>query len=260
MGGTSRDSITKILTGVAVGSAAVSPLGTMAGITTTLVLTSQMLHASWAANVDRFCLLSSSTVYSPADYPVKEDDAWSGPTHQAYLGYGWAARYLEKLAEFVASRSDTKIALVRCTEVYGRWDNFDPASCHVIPALIRKAVEKQDPFEVWGSGEEVRDFVHANDLAKGCLLTLEKHATCDPVNVAYGKAATIKEIAHMILKAAGYENANIKFDASRPTAVPIRMVDISKAKKILGFQPNVSLEKGLSDTVEWYSSTRTERV
>lgn len=169
-------------------------------------------------------------------------------------------RYLEKLAEFVASRSDVKIAQVRPPAVYGRWDNFDPAASHVVPALIRKAVEKHDPYEVWGSGEEVRDFLHVSDVVRGSLLALEKYATCDPVNLGYGKAVTIKEVVDIILKAAGHDKAKVEFDNSKPTTIPFRMVDTSKAKKMLGFEPEVSLEKGLSDTVEWYSRTRLERT
>jgi GDP-L-fucose synthase len=238
------------------GSAAATAADSMAGITTNLVLTANMLHAAWMENVDRFLILSSSTVYPPADYPVKEDEAWRGPTYPSYVGYGWMKRYLEKLAEFVASQSDVKIALVRSTAVYGRWDNFDPASSHVVPALIRKAVEKQDPYEVWGSGEEIRDFFHVTDLARGCLLMLEKYATCDPVNIAFGKAVTIREVVKIILKAAGHEDAQVEFNTSKPTTAPIRMVDTSKAKEILGFEPKVSLEEGLTDTVEWYARTR----
>jgi len=241
----------------AVGSAGATPAYAMGDIVTNLTLTAQMLHASWMANVKRFCTISSSTVYPPASHPVKEDEAWTGPTYPSYVGYGWMKRYLEKLAWFVSTESDTKIALLRSSAVYGRYDNYDPASSHVIPALVRKAVEKQDPFEVWGSGEEVRDFFHAGDLARGSLMLMEHHATCDPVNIAYGSAVTIKDIAHIILKAAGHEKAEVQFNAAKPTTASIRMVDTSKAKEILGFEPQISLEDGLTDTVNWYSETRT---
>ena len=137
--------------------------------------------------------------------------------------------------------------------MYGRWDNFDPSGSHVIPALIRKALEKQDPFQVWGSGQEVRDFLHISDLARGSLLVLEKCATCDPINLGYGRGVTIGEIVGIILKAAGYRDANVAFDTSRPTTIPFRMVDTSKAKKLLDFEPQVSIEEGLTDTVNWYA-------
>jgi GDP-L-fucose synthase len=145
-----------------------------------------------------------------------------------------------------------KIAVVRPTAIYGRFDNFDPATSHVVPALIRKTVERLDPYEVWGSGEEVRDFLHVRDLARGCLLMLEKHAVCDAVNIGYGKVVTIKEIVQLILEAADYKDAKVVFNTSKPTAIPLRMVDTSKAKSILGFEPDISLKEGLHDTVQWF--------
>lgn len=242
----------------AVSAAGVTVSNPMSAITTNLILTARMLEAACAGNVERFLLFSSSTGYPVTDYPVKEEEMWSGPTHPSYFGYGWMRRYLERIGEFVASKSNVKIALVRPTAVYGRWDNFDPTTSHVIPALIRKAVEKQDPYEVWGSGEEVRDFLHITDLVRGCLLMLEKYATCDPVNLGAGEAVPIKQIISIILKAAGHENARVKFNTSKPTTIPLRMVDISKAKSILGFEPEVSLEEGLKDTVEWYTRNRAK--
>ena len=242
----------------AVGFAGASAVDSMGGITTNLVLASQMLHAAWLHNVDRFLILASSTVYPAVNYPVKEAEAWSGPVHPSYLGYGWMKRYLEKLAEYVASHSQVKIAIVRPTALYGRWDNFDPAGGHVIPALIWKALERQDPFQVWGNGQEVRDFLHITDLARGTLLALEKCATCDPINLGYGGGVTIGEIVNIILKAAGYGDANVEFDTSKPTTIPFRMVDTSKAKRLLGFEPEVSIEEGLTDTVNWYAEMRSQ--
>jgi len=233
-------------------AAAMTAGNPMEAITTNLILTTQMLQAAWTGKVERFLLFSSSTGYPAADYPIKEEEMWMGPTYQSYFGYGWMRRYLERLGEFVVSKSNMKIALIRPTAVYGRWDNFDPATSHVIPALIGRAVAKENPYIVWGSGKEVRDFLHITDLVRGCLLMLEKYATCDPVNIGYGKAFTIEDAVHIILKAAGHEKAEVVFDASKPTAIPFRMVDTAKARKIIGFEPEVSLENGLKDTVEWY--------
>ena len=232
--------------------AAVTAGNPMSAIAANMITTIQTLQAAWMAGVERFLLLSSHTTYPNAEYPIKEEEMWSGPTDPSYFGYGWMRRYLERLGEFVVSRSSMKIALVRPTAAYGRWDNFDPATSHVIPALIRKAVEKQDPYEVWGTGEEVRDFIHVSDMARGSLLALEKYATCDPVNLGCGKAAKIGEIVGMILKAAGHEKARVEFDTSKPTTIPFRMVDTSKAKRVLGFEPKLTLEEGLRDTIEWY--------
>jgi len=243
----------------AVAAAAVTAGNPMGAITANLVLNAEMLQAAWTTGIERFLLFGSSTGYPAADHPVKEEEFWSGPTHPSYFGYGWMRRYLERLAEFVASKSKVGIVLVRPSAVYGRHDNFDLHAGHVIPMLIRKAVERLDPFEVWGTGDEVRDFLHITDLARGCLLMLEKNAACDPVNIGYGKAITIREIVTAILKAAGYGDANVVFNSDRPTAIPKRMVDTAKAKRLLDFSPEVSLEDGLGDTVRWYEQWRNEK-
>lgn len=236
----------------AVGAASVGKAGMMNAIVVNLTLTAQMLQAGWAAGVEKFLIYGSSTGYPAFERPVKEEDMWAGPTHPSYFGYGWMRRYLERISEYVASQTRMQVAIVRPTAVYGPRDNFDPASCHVIPALVRRAVEKQNPYIVWGSGNEVRDFLHVRDLARGSIMLLEQHATCDPVNIGYGKEVTIRDTVYAILKAAGHENADVRFDSTKPTAIPYRAVDTTKAKRLLGFEPSLSLEDGLRDTVEWY--------
>lgn len=235
-----------------VASAGASSNRIMNAITADLVLNAQMLQAAWQQGVKRFLLFSSSTVYPESDHPISEGEAWSKPPHNSYFGYGWMRRYLEKMGEFVSKESKMQIALVRPTAVYGQNDNFDLDTCHVVPALIRKAVERQSPYVVWGSGNEVRDFLHVDDLARGCILALEKYAVCDPINIGYGKAVTTREIARMILEISDYEDAIVEFDESKPIAIPCRVVDTLKAERFLGFTPKISLEEGLIRTVRWY--------
>jgi len=227
----------------------------MAGIAANLHLTAQVMQAAWAANVERLLVFSSSTGYPALDRPVREEDMWPGEPHPSYLGYGWMRRYFEKLSEFMARQSNVKIALVRPSAIYGPHDDFDPARSHVIPALVRRAVAKEDPFQVWGSGEEMRDFLHITDLARGCLLMMEKHAECDPVNIGYGSAITIRRAVEIVLDAAGHRPA-VRFDASKPTSIPVRAVDIGKAKRLLGFEPSIPIETGLRDLVTWYRASR----
>ncbi len=145
-----------------------------------------------------------------------------------------------------------KIALIRPTAVYGRRDNFALSTSHVIPALVRRAAEREDPFVVWGSGDEVRDFLHVRDFTRGCLLALREYAECDPLNIGYGEGTAIREVVDVILKESGHEKARVCFDASKPTAIPVRVVDTNKARRILGFEPAISLKDGLKDTIEWY--------
>ena len=222
------------------------------GIPANLATTAFVLEAAWASGVERFLMLGSATFYPVVERPVKEEDAWTGPLHPTYFGYGWMRGYLEKLAEFAAMRSHMKVCLTRPTAVYGRYDDFEPSKSHVVPALIHKAVSRMAPYEVWGTGDEVRDFLHVSDMVYGGLLALEKYAESSPVNLGYGKSFTIRELVQYVLKATDYSDAKVIFDASKPTTIPFRMVDISKARCVMGFEPKVSLEEGIADTVRWY--------
>jgi GDP-L-fucose synthase len=236
----------------AVAGTGVTADAAMAAITQNLTLTAQVLQAAWRVGVERVLVFSSSTAYPPADHPVREEELWQGEPHPSYLGYGWMRRYFERLAEFVADRSGIGIALIRPSALYGPYDDFDPTTGHVIPALVRRAVRKEDPFEVWGTGEEVRDFLHVEDFARGCLLAMEKHAVCDAINLGYGSALTIRRVVEIVLAAAGHADARLRFDATRPTAIPKRLVDTAKAERLLGFKPRIAIEDGLRDLVRWY--------
>ena len=225
-------------------------------ITENLVLTTRVLQAAWSQNVQRILLFSSSTGYPEFNRPVKEDDFWNGETHPSYFGYGWMRRYLERIAEFAHQRSEMKVALCRPTAVYGERDDFDPVTSHVIPALIRRAVAKENPYVVWGAPTVTRDFLHIQDLVEGCLTLLEKCPTCDPVNIGYGKTTTIAEIVGYILQGSGHGSAKVEFDQSKPSTIPFRSVNVDKAKSLLDFEPSITLKAGLKRTIDWYSKTK----
>jgi GDP-L-fucose synthase len=241
----------------AVAGAGASGAGIMSAIVTNLTLTAHLLDAAWKNQVSRCLVFSSSTVYPPLAYPVREEDTSSGPPDDAYFGYGWMRRYVERLSEFVSRNSPVRMAIVRPTAVYGRHDDFDRATSHFVPALVRRAVERVHPYEVWGTGDETRDLVHVTDLARGCLLALEKHACADPINSGGGTAISVREVVRIILDAAEYANATVAFNPGRPGTIHSRMVDCTKAKEVLGFHPLLSLEDGIRDTVRWYRDITT---
>jgi len=234
--------------------AAVMAQNPIAHITTNLLINSQILEAACLAKVERLLFVSSTTVYPAVTYPVKEEEGFTGEPHPSYFAVGWMKRYIEKLAEFYYQRYDMKIALIRPTNVYGSYDKFDFATSHVLPALMRRAVEKQNPFEVWGDGSAVRDFIYVSDLVEALLLTLENYTECQPINIGSGQPVTIKESVELILKITG-NHAPAIYDASKPTTIPMRVVDLTKAETVLGFKPKVSLEEGLRRTIDWYRQT-----
>ena len=235
-----------------VGAAGVRGFQLMAGITKNLTLTANVLQAAWAEGVKKIVIFGSSTGYPAYPHPVKEEEMWLEEPHPSYFGYGWMRRYVEKLGEYVSRQSECSVVIVRPSAVYGPGDNFMDDTGHVIPMLIKRAIRGENPFVVWGSGDEVRDFIHVSDFADACLLALEKCNRFDPVNIGAGKANTIREIVDLILAAAGRHGVPVLFDTTKPTTIPYRMIDIEKARRLLDFEPAISLETGIRNTVQWY--------
>ncbi|MCL4435490.1 MAG: NAD-dependent epimerase/dehydratase family protein [Thaumarchaeota archaeon] len=218
------------------------------------VINSQVIHACAKEKVERLGFTSSTVVYPPLERPVKEEEAWIGDPYPLYYGISWVKRFSEKICRYYGDTYGLKVAVVRPSGIYGRYDNFNENSGHVLPAFIQRALKMTNPFVVWGDGKDVRDFLHASDFANGILLATEKYAVNDPINIASGQAVTTGELAETVLKAAG-SKAKVKYDPSKPTALKVRMIDISKAKKLLGYEPKTPLLEGIQDTINWYKDT-----
>lgn len=227
----------------------------LAHITGNLLLNSQLLEAAYTQKVGRFFFMSSSTTYPDSEEPMKETDAFVGDPYETYFGVGWMKRYIEKLCEFYCRRLNMKIAVLRPTNIFGPYDKFDPATSHVLPALIRRAVEKQDPYEVWGDGTAERDFIYVSDIVNAMLIAVEKVDAFKPVNFATGEFVTIRQCVDLILKHAGHTKAKVIYDASKPTTIPKRRLDLALSRRTLGYSPQVSFEQGLKKTIDWYLST-----
>lgn len=226
--------------------------------TPNVLMNTQMLEAARLESVDRYLYTSSACIYPGKLGFFVEDRGWAGPPEQTNASYGWVKRMGELQAQAYFEEYGMKIAIVRPTNAYGPRDNFDLETSHVIPALIRKAVERQDPFLIWGTGESTRDFTHAKDIARGMCLALEKYAVADPINLATGRSIKTKDLAYLILKLSGYENAIVTFDKNKPTGQVKRRVSTTKAKEKIGFVAQISLEKGLKETIDWYKAQFTE--
>jgi GDP-L-fucose synthase len=227
----------------------------MLAVTSNLVIAARSLQAASVARVERVLVVSSSTVYPAYARPVSEEEAADGEPHAAYQGVGHMKRYVETLARFYADRYGVRAAIVRPVPFYGPHDDFDLETCHVIPALIRKAVAQQDPFEIWGTGRDVRDFMHVRDVARGALLALEHAADCDPINLGSGAGVSVLELAEMIRAIAGC-GSPLLLQPSQPSTIPVRLVDVSKARARLGFSASITLHDGLQETIDWFAANR----
>lgn len=222
------------------------------------VINSQVIHACAKEKVSRLGFISSIVVYPALSEPMKEEQAWSGEPYDLYYGLAWVKRFSEKLCQFYHDKSSLKVAIIRPSGSYGRYDNFDENTSHALPAIMKRALSGTDPLVVWGDGMDVRDYVHASDIARGLLLAVEKYLVCDPINIASGVPCTTKELAQTILDVIG-SKARLEFDKSKPTALRERRVDITKAKRLLGYVPTVSLREGLADTIDWYTRGKTKK-
>ena len=143
--------------------------------------------------------------------------------------------------------------------LYGPGDNFDPASSHVIPALIKKCVDARDAGEdhidVWGTGSASREFLYVDDAAEGIVLAADRYDGSDPVNLGVGREITIRELVEVIARLTRFEG-EIRWDASKPDGQPRRALDTSRAREQFDFEAATSFEDGLRSTVEWYERTR----
>lgn len=216
-----------------------------------ILVLGNVLEASYKSGVKRFLDLNSSTGYPDIRRPLTEDEFWEGEPYKAYFGYGWMRRYREKLMEHVSKFSGMEIALARGTAIYGPNDNFDPKTCHVVPALIKRVLDGEDPFVVWGTAGVVRDFLYVKDVVKAALLVLEKGESMRPYNVGSGVAITVGDIVNAILKATG-KTPEVIYDETKPTTIPFRMVSTERLNNELGFKSTYTFEEGIQETVNWY--------
>lgn len=222
----------------------------------TILFNTNMMEAARQCKIERFLYTSTIGVYAPAEV-FYEDDVWKTFPSENDKFAGWAKRMGELQAEaYMIEYGWDKIAIVRPANIYGQYDNFDPENAMVIPALIRRAMEGEDPFIVWGDGSPIRDFLHARDCAKGMLLVFEKMPGC-PVNLGSGTGVSIKNIVEIIVSNLD-SKPEIVWDTSKPSGDKKRLMDISRAKE-LGFDPQITLEAGIKEVIDWYKVNQ-ERI
>jgi len=208
-----------------------------------------MMEAAFQSGVERYLFTSTIGVYSPAEV-FYEDDIWETfPSKNDWYG-GWAKRMGELQAEtYKVEHGWDKISIVRPANVYGPFDNFDPENAMVIPSLIRRAIEGEDPFTVWGDGSAIRDFIHAHDVARGMMIAMDKGCGT-AINLGSGKGVSIKDLVEIIVS--NLENQpKIVWDTSKPIGDKKRLMDMKRAGK-MGFNPIISFEKGIKETMQWF--------
>jgi GDP-L-fucose synthase len=217
-----------------------------------LQFNTNMMEAAHRANVKWYLFTSSVGVYAPADVFV-EDTVWNTMPSPNDRFAGWAKRMGELQAEAYGIQYGKKnISIVRPANVYGAYDNFNPANAMVVPSLVRKAQENE-VLEVWGDGSPIRDFIHADDVALGMIYAVEKQIT-EPINLGSGKGYSIKEVVDMVVKHSG-KQLEVKWLTDKPAGDKVRLFDMTRAKSY-GFDISVSLDEGIKNTTEWFLNNK----
>ncbi len=222
------------------------------------IMNTRLLEALHFSGVRRLLFIGTASVYPEVSGLIREDQLdWNKDPHRAHFGVGWAMRFSEKLCRFWHDTTGLEATIVRSANVFGPFAAFDPEVSNVIPALIRKAVDRMDPFEVWGSPSVVRDVIYSEDFADAVVgLLSQEDIKFDVFNVGMGKGTTVGEMVSYVLKAAAHAPSEVKYVSQAPSTIEARALDCSKIRSFLSWTPKFSVEEGIARTTKWWEESR----
>lgn len=221
-----------------------------------LMMGTQLIHHAYLTKIPKFVALGTVCAYPKfAPIPFKEDDIWKGYPEETNAPYGLAKKMMLVQSQGYREEYGYNSIFLLPVNLYGPNDNFDPASSHVIPALIKKCVDAiasgQDEIVVWGDGSPTREFLYVDDAVRAILLAAQEYDSSEPVNLGSAFEISIKDLVTIIAKETGF-TGTITWDRSKPNGQPRRKLDTSRAKAAFGFESEVTFEDGLRRTVAWY--------
>ena len=226
-----------------------------------LAMGMHLIERARQAGVKKFVQIGTVCAYPKlTPVPFKEEDLWSGYPEETNAPYGVAKKALLVMLQAYRAQYGFNGVYLLPVNLYGPGDNFDLASSHVIPALIRKFVEAKARGEkkvgVWGTGAASREFLYVEDCARAILLAAERYDEAEPINIGSSSEITIRDLATKIQQFVGYEG-QIAWDPAQPDGQPRRRLDCTRAKERLGFTAEVDLDEGLRRTIEWYQTSQS---
>jgi GDP-L-fucose synthase len=218
-----------------------------------LQIQNHLIHGAWQAGVKKLLFLGSSCIYPKhAPQPLGEDALLSGPLEPTNEGYALAKIAGIKLCQAYRRQHGCDFISAMPTNMYGPNDNYDLQTSHVLPALIRKFHEAREAnapaVTCWGSGAPLREFLHADDLARACVFLMERYSEDQFINVGYGSDISIKELAGLVRAVVGFKGA-VLWDTQQPDGTPRKLLDSSRLLA-LGWKPQVDLPTGIRRTYE----------
>jgi GDP-L-fucose synthase len=220
----------------------------------------ELIEACRQARIDKVVTIGTVCAYPKfTPVPFHEDDLWGGYPEETNAPYGLAKKMLLVQSQAYREQYGMNAIYLIPVNLYGPGDNFDPASSHVIPALIKKCVDARErgdeAIEVWGTGSASREFLYVDDAAEGIVLAADRYDGGEPVNLGVGREITIKDLVELIVRLTGF-SGKIHWDATKPDGQPRRALDTSRAAREFGFVAATSFEDGLRRTIEWYEESR----
>ncbi len=218
-----------------------------------LMFNTNLLEACRLNKVKKIVYTSSIGAYSSAEV-FREGENLEGPPMDMFPG--WAKRMAElQIKAYQEQYGIDNFAIVRPCNVYGPGDNFDPENAMVIPTLMYRIFNKENPVVVWGDGSAIRDFAYSRDVAEGVIQALHYGTKGGFVNLGSGTGVTIKELVETLHSFLGF---NYELDVSKPSGFPKRIMDISLAREMIHYNPTTSLIDGLKETWEWFIHNQDE--
>jgi GDP-L-fucose synthase len=215
-----------------------------------------LMEASFRNRVKRYLFVSSICGYPQSAVPKEEDTFWDGIPKQNDRIPGIAKRVGEIQGEaYLHEFGWDGVRIVRPSNVYGPHDDFNPATAQVIPSLIRRMADGENPLRVWGDGSATRDFIYADDVAHWLIVAMEKAPPCLPINLGSGTGVSIDDLVS-IIQSCFPNPSKIEWDSEKPTGDPVRILSIKRAQETLGYHVITDIRKGIADTVRWYTQNR----
>ena len=227
-----------------------------------LMMSAPLLHQAWEQGVEKFVAVGSVCSYPKfTPVPFLEENLWNGYPEETNAPYGLAKKMLLVQSQAYRQQYGYNSIYLMPVNLFGPRDNFDLATSHVIPALIRKAIEAGERGDmemcVWGDGSPTREFLYVEDAADGIIAATEKYNGAEPVNLGSGFEISIKDLVEMIVKMTGFKGRMI-WQTDKPNGQPRRGLDVSRAKEYFNWSAQVPFEEGMRRTIEWFKANRSK--
>jgi GDP-L-fucose synthase len=225
-----------------------------------LMMGVQMIEQGRLFGLEKFVAIGTICAYPKFSHvPFREESLWDGYPEETNAPYGLAKKMLLVQSQAYRQQYNFNSIYLLPVNLYGPGDNFDPKFSHVIPALIKNAIDARDAacdhIVVWGTGKATREFLYVEDAAEGIILATEKYNKSDPINLGAGFEISIQDLTKLICTLSGFKG-HVEWDTSKPDGQPRRRLDISKAELEFSFKAKTNFGEGLKRTIEWYEKNR----